>query len=127
MTVRHDASDLGAVGAQLRYRGPTPGAYKVPLGVLRSWATHNPRAKAVVHAVTHHGWHTGGTMLCSDGPSRAHDLSAEAVRTGVMSPACFTPGERVGPQLAACMTTLATMGAPRSALDELWGCYTGPS
>jgi hypothetical protein len=119
------AAALAAEGVQLRYRGPTPGAYKEPLSELRSWARDDATAKAVVHALTHHGWHTGGGRPCSDASSRAHDLAAEAVRHGDLSVECFAPGQPVGPQIVACMTTLEALGAPRSALHDLWRCYGG--
>lgn len=125
MSLKYDAAALAAEAEQLRYRGPTPGAYKEPLSELRSWARDNATAKAAVHALTHHGWHTGGERLCSDGTSRAHDLAAEAVRHGELLVECFAPGEPVGPQIVACLTTLEALGAPRSALHDLWRCYGG--
>lgn len=125
MSLGYDASELATEGEQLRYRGPTPGAYKEPLSALRSWARGNATAKAAVHALTHHGWHTGGERPCSDASSRAHDLAAEAVRHGDLSVECFAPGQPVGQQIVACVTTLEALGAPRSALHELWRCYGG--
>lgn len=124
MSPRYDAASLAAEGEQLRYRGPTPGAYKEPLSELRSWAKDNATTKAAVHALTHHGWHTGGEVPCSDATSRAHDLAAEAVRKGDLLVECFAPGQPVGPQIVACMITLERLGAPRSALNELWRCYS---
>lgn len=125
MGLGYDAAALAAEGDQLRYRGPTPGAYKEPLSELRSWARDNATAKAAVHALTHHGWHTAGGRPCSDVSSRAHDLAAEAVRNGDLSVGCFAPGQPVGPQIVACMGTLEALGAPRSALQNLWRCYGG--
>ena len=125
MSLRYDAAVLATEGEQLRYRGPTPGAYKEPMSELRSWATDGATAKAVVHALTHHGWHTGGERPCSDARSRAHDLAAEAVRHGDLTVECFSPGQPVGPQIVACMITLEGLGAPRSVLQDLWRCYSG--
>lgn len=125
MSLGYDAAALAAEGDQLRYRGETPGAYKRPLSELRSWARHNAAAKAAVHALTHHGWHSGGTQPCSDTSSRAHDLAAKAVRDGELPGECFSPGERVGSQIVACMTVLRALGAPKADLDELWRCYGG--
>jgi len=65
VSLKYDAAVLATEGEQLRYRGPTPGAYKEPLSELRSWARDDATAKAVVHALTHHGWHTGGERPCS--------------------------------------------------------------
>ena len=125
MSLKYVAAVLATEGEQLRYRGPTPGAYKEPLSELRSWARDDATAKAVVHALTHHGWHTGGERPCSDARSRAHDLAAEAVRRGDLLVECFAPGQPVGPQIVACMITLEGLGAPRSALQDLWRCYGG--
>lgn len=125
MSLGYDAAALATEGEQLRYRGPTPGAYKEPLSELRSWARDNATAKAAVHALTHHGWHTGGDRPCSDASSRAHDLAAQAVRHGDLLVECFAPGQPVGPQIVACMRTLEGLGAPRSALHDLWRCYGG--
>lgn len=123
--MRYDAGALASAGEQLRYRGPTRGAYKEPLSELRSWARDDATAKAVVHALTHHGWHTSGAMPCKNSDSSAHDLATRAVRHGELSAECFSPGEPVGRQMVACMTTLEDLGAPKSALDELWRCYAG--
>lgn len=125
MSLGYDAAALDAEGDQLRYRGQTPSSYKQPLSELRSWARGDATAKAAVHALTHHGWHAGGAKPCGDGSSRAHDLAAQAVRDGDLLAECFSPGKPVGPQIVACMTKLEALGAPESALDELWDCYCG--
>ncbi|MDR7086857.1 hypothetical protein J2X11_001696 [Aeromicrobium panaciterrae] len=120
-----DPAALDVEGVQLRYRGPTPDAYKVPLGELRAWATGNTAALAVVSALTHHGWARGGEVPCRATNSIASNSSARAVAAGDLPAECYAPGEPTGPQLAASMAALEALGAPSGPLKELWDCYCG--
>jgi len=117
---------LSPEGEQLRYRGPTPDAYKAPLKELKLWASaHEPSSLALVTALTHHGWERGGLMPCRETSSPTCKNATKAVASGELPAHCFAFGEPTGPQIVSCLMLLKEAHAPAAALNQLWSCYSG--
>lgn len=122
-TSTYTAKALATTGAQLRLRGTTPTAYKVPLVALRAWAGAHPHHAALVQALTHHGWANGGSVACRAANPNLHEKLVAAVAAKHIPATVYTVGTLTGPQVVAAMAALAKANAPAPALAALWACY----
>lgn len=123
-----DPVDLAEEGEQLRRRGRTEDAYMAPLlGELKNWAkTAGPSSQALVTALVHHGWSTGGMTPCRASSNKSMHARLRAhVAAGELPSALYEVGKPTAPQVVGCMERLQAAGAPLGALLELWECYTG--